>query len=152
MEPFTSQILNDVIYLVYVWYIPLIYMVYIRFQDFVGSIWASQSPRPRPTWYSGRRSSRPRRPGRLRIAGSASIDWCVPQVNDLSGRDIHFWFGDHLYWRSRVFLDFLCMDGYEVSSATMCPTTQCTSRSSTTCKCPKARLSDPDAVFPFRTT
>ena len=67
--------------------------------------------------------------------------------NDLSGRDIHFRFGDHLYRRSRVFLDFLCMDGDEVSSATMCPTTQCT-----TCWCPKARLSDPDAVFPFRNT
>ncbi len=39
---------------------------------------ASQSPRPRPTGCSGRRSSWPRRPGRLRIAGSASIDWWVP--------------------------------------------------------------------------
>ena len=47
----------------------------------------------------------------------------VQQINDLSGRDIHFRFGDHLYRRSRVFLDFLCMDGDEVSSATMCPTT-----------------------------
>ena len=68
------------------------------------------------------------------------IDILVQQINDLSGRDIHFRFGDHLYRRSRVFLDFLCMDGDEVSSATMCPTTQCT-----TCWCPKARLSDPDA-------
>ena len=75
------------------------------------------------------------------------IDILVQQINDLSGRDIHFRFGDHLYRRSRVFLDFLCMDGDEVSSATMCPTTQCT-----TCWCPKARLSDPDAVFPFRNT
>jgi hypothetical protein len=39
------------------------------------------------------------------------------------------------------------MDGDEVSSATMCPTTQCT-----TCWCPKAQLGDPDAVFPFRNT
>ena len=75
------------------------------------------------------------------------IDILVQQINDLSGRDIHFRFGDHLYRRSRVFLDFLCMDGDEVSSATMCPTTQCT-----TCWCPKAQLSDPDAVFPFRNT
>jgi hypothetical protein len=35
----------------------------------------------------------------------------------------------------------------EVSNATMCPTTQCT-----TCWCPKARLSDPDVVYPFRDT
>ena len=75
------------------------------------------------------------------------IDILVQQINDLSGRDFHFLFGDHLYRRSRVFLDFLCMDGDEVSSATMCPTTQCT-----TCWCPKAQLSDPDAVFPFRNT
>ena len=77
----------------------------------------------------------------------ACIDILVQQINDLSGRDIHFWFGDQLYRRSRVFLDFLCMDGDEVSNATMCPTTQCT-----TCWCPKAGLSDPDAVFPFRNT
>ena len=77
----------------------------------------------------------------------ACIDILVQKINDLSGRDIHFRFGDQLYRRSRVFLDFLCMDGDEVSNATMCPTTQCT-----TCWCPKARLSDPDAVFPFRNT
>jgi hypothetical protein len=75
------------------------------------------------------------------------IDILVQQINDLSGRDIHFWVGDHLYQRSRVFLDFLCMDGDGVSSATMCPITQCT-----TCWCPKIQLSDPDAVFPFRNT
>ncbi len=75
------------------------------------------------------------------------IDILVQQINDLPGRDIRFQFGDHLYRRSRVFLDFLCMDGDEVSSSTMCPTTQCT-----TCWCPKAQLSDPDAVFPFRNT
>ena len=39
------------------------------------------------------------------------------------------------------------MDGDEVSNAIMCPTTQCA-----TCWCPKARLSDPDTVFPFRNT
>ncbi len=37
--------------------------------------------------------------------------------------------------------------GDEVSNTTMCPTTRCT-----TCWCPKAQLSDPDAVFPFRNT
>jgi hypothetical protein len=77
------------------------------------------------------------------------IDILVQQINYLSGQDIHFWFWYQLYWRSRhasrVFLDFLCMDGNEVSNATMCPTTQCT-----TCWCPKAQLSDADAVFPFR--
>ncbi len=34
--------------------------------------------------------------------------------------------------RSRVFMDFLSMDGGEVSTATMCPTTQCAS-----CWCPR---------------
>ncbi len=77
------------------------------------------------------------------------IDILVQQINDLSGRDIHFRFEDQLYRRSRIFLYFLCMDRDEVSNATMCPTTQCTG---TTCCCPKVQLSDPDAVFPFRNT
>ncbi len=93
-------------------------------------LWAaSQSPRPHSTGHH------------------SHIHILVQQINELSGRDIHFRFGDQLYRRSSVFLDFLCMDGDEVSNATMCPTTQCT-----TCWCPKARLSDPDAVFPFRNT
>ncbi len=75
------------------------------------------------------------------------IDILATQINDLTGRDMHFRFGDHQYRRSRVFLDFLSMDGDEVSTATMCPTTQCTS-----CWCPKQHLSDPDVVFPFRDT
>ena len=75
------------------------------------------------------------------------IDILATQINDLTGRDMHFRFGDHQYRRSRVFLDFLSMDGDEVSTATMCPTTQCTS-----CWCPKQQLSDPDVVFPFRDT
>ena len=75
------------------------------------------------------------------------IDILAEQINDLTGRDMHFRFGDQKYRRSRVFLDFLCMDGDEVSSATMCPTTQCT-----TCWCPKSQLSDPYVVFPFRDT
>jgi hypothetical protein len=49
--------------------------------------------------------------------------------------------------RSRVFMDFLSMDGDEVSTATMCPTTQCTS-----CWCPRDQLHDTDQVFPFRDT
>ena len=36
---------------------------------------------------------------------------------------------------SCVLLDFLCMDGDEVTTATMCPTTQCT-----TCSCPQDLL------------
>jgi len=69
------------------------------------------------------------------------------QINDLTGRDMYFRYGDQQFRRSHVFLDFLCMDGDEVSSATLCPTTQCT-----TCWCPKSQLSDPDLVFPFRDT
>jgi hypothetical protein len=60
---------------------------------------------------------------------------------------MHFRFGDQKFRRSRVFLDFLCMDGDEVSNATMCPTTQCT-----TCWCPKQHLGDPDVVYSFRET
>jgi hypothetical protein len=47
--------------------------------------------------------------------------------------------------RSRVFMDFLSMDCDEVSTATMCPTTQCAS-----CWCPREQLHDSDHVFPFR--
>jgi hypothetical protein len=36
---------------------------------------------------------------------------------------------------------------FQARQCVHCPTTQCT-----TCWCPKARLSDPDAVFPFRNT
>ena len=61
--------------------------------------------------------------------------------HNLAGRDMDFRFGDQMYRRSRVFLDFLCMDGDDVVNATMCPTTQCT-----TCWCLKAELSDPDVV------
>ncbi len=48
---------------------------------------------------------------------------------------------------SRVFMDFLSMDGDEVSTATMCPTKQHTS-----CWCPRDQLQDNDQVFPFRDT
>ena len=75
------------------------------------------------------------------------IDILAAQINDLTGRDMYFRYGDQQFRRSRVFLDFLCMDGDEVSSATLCPTTQCTTR-----WCPKNQLSDPDLVFPFRDT
>ena len=77
----------------------------------------------------------------------ACIDILAQQINDLTGRDIFFRFGDQKYRRSRVFLDFLCMDGDEVSHATMCPTTRCT-----TCWCPKDQMSDTDVVFPYRNT
>ncbi len=65
------------------------------------------------------------------------VDILAQQVNDLTGRDIFFRFGDQKYRRSRVFLDFLCLDGDEVSNATMCPTTRCT-----TCWCQKDQMSD----------
>ena len=43
-----------------------------------------------------------------------------------------------------MFLDFLSMDGDEVSNATMCPTVQCPS-----CWCPRDKLDDTDEVFPL---
>ena len=56
-------------------------------------------------------------------------------------------FADNKIRRSRVFLDFLCMDGDEVSTATMCPTTQCT-----TCWFPLHSLDSTLEVFDFRDT
>ena len=75
------------------------------------------------------------------------IDILVQQINDLTGRDIHLRYADKMVRRSRVFMDFLSMDGDEVSTATMCPTTQCT-----TCWCPRDQLQDTDQVFEFRDT
>jgi hypothetical protein len=75
------------------------------------------------------------------------VDIVTQQINDLNGRDIFLRFGDQKYRRSRVFLDFLCMDGDEVSHATMCPTTRCTS-----CWCPKEQMSDTKSVFEYRDT
>ena len=43
------------------------------------------------------------------------------KINDLVGRDVYIRFADNMTRRSRVFLDFLCMDGDEVSTATMWP-------------------------------
>ncbi len=39
------------------------------------------------------------------------IDILVQQINDLTGRDIHIRYADKLVLRSRVFMDFLSMDG-----------------------------------------
>lgn len=75
------------------------------------------------------------------------IDILAQQINDLTGRDVYIRYADKLVRRSRVFLDFLSMDGDEVSTATMCPTTQCT-----TCWCPKDQLQATDKVFSFRDT
>ena len=61
--------------------------------------------------------------------------------------DILVRFGDQQFWRSRVFLDFLSMDGDEVSHATMCPTVQCPS-----CWCPSDQLDGTDEVFQLRDT
>ncbi len=63
----------------------------------------------------------------------------VEQINDVTGRDIHIRYTDKLVRRSRVFMDFLSMDGDEVSTATMCSTTQCAS-----CWCPRDQLQDTD--------
>jgi hypothetical protein len=84
---------------------------------------------------------------RTRLYYHSCVDIVSQQINDLNGRDIFLRFGDQKYRRSRVFLDFLCMDGDEVSHATMCPTTRCTS-----CWCPKQQMSDTDSVFAYRDT
>ena len=75
------------------------------------------------------------------------IDILSTKINDLVGRDVYIRFADNMTRRSRVFLDFLCMDGDEVSTATMCPTTQCT-----TCWCPLDLLDSTKDTFPFRDT
>lgn len=75
------------------------------------------------------------------------IDILVQQINELTGRDVFLRFGDQQFRRSRVFLDFLSMDGDEVSHATMCPTVQCPS-----CWCPRDQLDCTDDVYPLRNT
>ena len=75
------------------------------------------------------------------------IDILVAQINDLTGRDIHIRYADKMVRHPRVFMDFLSMDGDEVSTAKLCPTTQCPS-----CWCPREQLQDSDHVFPFRDT
>ena len=83
---------------------------------------------------------------RVRLYHSC-IDILSTKINDLVGRDVYIRFADNMTRRSRVFLDFLCMDGDEVSTATMCPTTQCT-----TCWCPRDLLDSTKDTFPFRDT
>ena len=85
--------------------------------------------------------------GKFNSHNHSCIDILVAQINDLTGRDIHIRYADKMVRRSRVFMDFLSMDGDEVSTATMCPTTQCAS-----CWCPREQLQDSDHVFPFRDT
>ena len=75
------------------------------------------------------------------------MDILVDQINDLTGRDVFFRFGDQKFRNSRVFLDFLSMDGDEVSNAKMCSTIQCPS-----CWRPHDKLDDTDEVFPLRNT
>ena len=75
------------------------------------------------------------------------IDILVEQINALTENNIFFRFGDQLYRECRVFLDFLSMDGDEVSHATMCPTVQCPS-----CWCPRNQLDDTEESFPPRDT
>jgi hypothetical protein len=75
------------------------------------------------------------------------IDILAQEIDELTERDMFFRFGDQKYRRLRVFLNFLCMEGDEVSNATMYLTTQCTN-----CWCPKDLLSDTYVVFPFRNT
>ena len=48
-------------------------------------------------------------------------DFEGPDTRSLVGRDVYIWFADNMTRRYRVFLNFLCMDGDEVSTATMCP-------------------------------
>ena len=83
---------------------------------------------------------------RVRLYHSC-IDIFSTKINDLVGRDVYIRFADNMTRRSRVFLDVLCMDGDEVSTATMCPTTQCT-----TCWCPRDLFDSTKDTFPFRDT
>ena len=48
-------------------------------------------------------------------------DFEGPDTRSLVGRDVYIRFADNMTRSSRVFLDFLCMDGDEVSTATMWP-------------------------------
>ena len=75
------------------------------------------------------------------------MDILVEQINALTEQNILFRFGDQMYRECRVFLDFLSMDGDEVSHATMCPTVQCPS-----CLCPRNQLDDTEESFPMRNT
>jgi hypothetical protein len=95
--------LDNIIYLVYSGYIPLIYLVYIRFQDFVGSIRISSS------W------------------AAFTFGLCITFIS----APVYFWI-------------FSAWTGMRFQAR---PTTQ-----RTTCWCPKAQYSDPDALFPFRNT
>ncbi len=70
-----------------------------------------------------------------------------PSNQQTDGRDVFLRFCDQQFRRSRVFLDFLSMDGDEVSHATMCPTVQCPS-----CWCPRDQLDCTDNIYPLRNT
>ncbi len=74
------------------------------------------------------------------------IDILVEQINDLTGRDIHIRYADKLVRHSCVFMDSLSMDCDEVSTITMCPTTQCAS-----CWCPRDQLQDMTRCSPSET-
>ena len=50
------------------------------------------------------------------------IDILAGQINDLTGRDMYFRYGDQRFRRSRVFLDFLCMEPW---TAMKCPVLLC---------------------------
>jgi hypothetical protein len=104
MFTWNLSLINDVIYLAYVWNIPLIY---IRGQH-------HGRPDPVP---------------------QDIPDDVLPDPDDLA---------DFKLPDQQALID-ASLDG--THSSTVCPTTQCTS-----CWCPKAQLSDPDAVFPFRNT
>ncbi len=81
--------------------------------------------------------SSPRKPG---VATGAALCLLPPPAHPPLPRRVSRPF-------SPLFMDFLSMDGDEVSTATMCPTMQCTS-----CWCPREQLQDSDHVFPFRDT
>ncbi len=63
--------------------------------------------------------------GKFNSHNHSCIDILVAQINDLTCRDIHIRYADKMVRHPRVFMDFLSMDGDEVSTATLCPTTQC---------------------------
>ena len=65
--------------------------------------------------------------GKFKSHNHSCIDIFVAQINDLTSRDLDIRYADKMVQHPRVFMDFLSMDGDEVSTATMCPTTQCPS-------------------------
>ncbi len=75
------------------------------------------------------------------------MDIPVQQINDITDSDIYIRYENDHVRQSIVFQDFLSMDGEEVSTAIMCPTTQCM-----TCWCPSDESDATVKVYLFQYT